>query len=493
MTSLFIRILLWFLLAAAASVLIVVSVNQWFAQPTLFNLLVGGLLNAQLEQAREAYEREGEAGLRRTLAAVERGFAPGVRVAGADGRDLLTGEDLDGSGRGRNPARFGRRAWSVVNRAPMLTRATADGRYRIFLPLGRSTIGPLLLRPQILLALLAVALVCWALARHISRPILELQRVVERFGKGDTSVRARSARADEIGRLAVAFDGMADRIEELVQGQRRLLLDISHELRSPLARLTIATDLLRTDPADAASLAQIELESERLNQMIGEILQAARPEQPDARRRFEPVPLDAVLSEIVEACRIEATDGRRIELTMSATGAESMLQGQREELRRAIENVVRNAVRHAPAGTAIDVVLRAAPAPAASAASATTASAWTSASASASAPAANASASASAAADAPPMHVWLRLTVRDRGPGVPEAALPHLFTPFYRVDADRERRTGGVGLGLAIARRAVELHAGRIAARNASPGLEVEILLPPGGAGGHQHGPGSKV
>jgi two-component system sensor histidine kinase CpxA len=451
MKSLFIRILLWFLLAATASGVIVIAVNQWLEQPTLFNLLVGGLLSGQLEQARAAYERDGPDGLRRTLAAFERGYVPGLRVAGPDGRDLLTGEEIDGGGRS---VAHVNRALALVNRTPMLTRTTADGRYRIFLPMGRSTARPILLRPQILLALLAVALVCWTLARYISRPIVELQRVVERFGKGETSVRARSARTDEIGRLAVAFDGMADRIEELVQGQRRLLLDISHELRSPLARLTIATDLLRTDPADAASLAQIELESERLNQLIGEILQAARPDPSDARRRFEPVALDRVLSDIVEACRIEATDGRRIELTIAAAACQ--VQGQREELRRAIENVVRNAVRHAPRDTAIDVDLRT-----------TAASAG---------PLAAPSASAQA---------WLRLAVRDRGPGVPEAALPHLFTPFYRVDADRERRTGGVGLGLAIARRAVELHAGRIAARNASPGLEVEILLAPAGADGH--------
>lgn len=438
MKSLFVRILLWFLLAATASGVIVIAVNQWLEQPTLFNVLVGGLLSAQLEQARDAYERDGPDGLRRMLSAFERGSVPGVRVAGADGRDLLTGDAIDG---GDRSVRRASRALALVDRTPMLTRTTADGRYRIFLPMGRGTMRPILLRPQILLALLAVALVCWTLARYISRPIVELQRVVERFGKGETGVRARSARRDEIGRLAAAFDGMADRIEELVQGQRRLLLDISHELRSPLARLTIATDLLRADPADAASLAQIELESERLNQLIGEILQAARPDPADARRRFEPVALDRVLSDIVESCRIEAIDGRRIELTISATAC--TVQGQREELRRAIENVLRNAVRHAPPDTAIDVDLRAAAA-----------------------------------------QSWLRLTVRDRGPGVPDAALPHLFTPFYRVDADRERRTGGVGLGLAIARRAVELHAGRISARNASPGLEVEILLAPANVGG---------
>jgi two-component system sensor histidine kinase CpxA len=139
-----------------------------------------------------------------------------------------------------------------------------------------------------------------------------------------------------------------------------------------------------------------------------------------------------------------------------------LVQGNEEQLRRAIENVLRNALRHAPADTAIDVDLR--PAAAVAVSGAGTPS---------TANVANETGSAR-----PTSTARVRLTVRDRGPGVPDAALPHLFTPFYRVDADRERRTGGVGLGLAIARRAVELHDGQITARNAAPGLEVEILLP---------------
>jgi signal transduction histidine kinase len=446
MRSLFTRILLWFLLASLVTTGIVVVASQWFSQTNLLNVYYSGLLTAHLEQAREAYEHGGREGLQRFVVAFERGFAREVHVTDAAGRDLLTGEDF--STRPVFNGRVGRGvALILVHRSLMLSQTTADGRYRIFLPFGWSGPGPGLWRPQLFLGLLAVIAMCWALAHHLARPVWQLQQVVERFGGGDTGVRSRSQRSDEIGRLSRSFDGMADRIEELVQGQRRLLLDISHELRSPLARLTIATDLLRTDPHDEASLAQIELEADRLNQLIGEILQAARPDAAETKRRFSPVRLDTLLRDVVDTCRIEASDGRRIEVLGGPSGADQApalsasgvtVVGDAELLRRAIENVLRNALRYTPPETAVDVRL----------------------------------AIATAGGDSD-----VCLVVRDRGPGVPEAALPHLFLPFYRVEADRERSTGGVGLGLAIARRAVELHGGHITARNAQPGLEVEMRL----------------
>jgi signal transduction histidine kinase len=434
--SLFTRILLWFLLASTVTTWIVIIASQWFAPTNLLNRYFSGLLNAHLEQARDAYEREGRPGLQRQLDAFERGFARGVHVTDGASRDLLTGEDLatratvtDRVGRGHGVM------LTFTHRQLMLTKASADGRYRIFLPFGWNGDGPGWWRPQLWAGLLAVIAMCWVLAHHLSRPVRQLQQVVERFGAGDTTQRARSRRSDEIGRLAQAFDGMADRIDELVQGQRRLLVDISHELRSPLARLTIATDLLRSDPTDAASLAQIELETDRLNQLIGEILQAARSEAPESQRRFTPLRLDVLLRDVIETCRIEATEGRHIECEINTLAMTTVL-GDGELLRRAIENVLRNALHYAPPQSAIAVQLNFAFDP-----------------------------------------DELRLTVRDLGPGVPDAALPHLFLPFYRVEADRERSTGGVGLGLAIARRAIELHGGYISARNANPGLEVCIEL----------------
>ncbi len=430
MKSLFTRILLWFLLAMAASSTVIVIASAWLAQPNLLNYFVGGLLSANLEQARDAYERDGVDGLRRFTANFERGFDRGVRITDGAGHDLITGESVTSGSDATT--RLNRGVMALINKRVMLTRSTPDGRYRIFLPASWNGEAYGLFRPALMLGLLANVLLCWLLARRLSRPVLELQHAVERFGGGDTSARSKSTRADEIGQLARSFDGMADRIEELVQGQRRLLLDISHELRSPLARLTIATDLLRSDRHDEASLDQIEIETDRLNQLIGEILQAARPDSAEAKRRFDNVRLDTLVREVVDACRIEATEGRRLELTAYP---EVVVRGDRELLRRAIENVLRNALRYAPPATVVDVGV----------------------------------------VDSATGEV--RVTVRDRGPGVPDAALPHLFTPFYRVDADRERATGGVGLGLAIARRGVELHGGTITARNAQPGLEVEMMV----------------
>lgn len=457
MRSLFIRILFWFLLESAVTTLVVTIASQYFVQTNLLNIYYAGLLNAHLEQAREAYERGGADGLRRFTSTFDRGFARGVHVTDTTGHDLLTGEDI-----ASRPALAGRLSQHVtltfVHRGAMLTKSTPDGRYRIFLPFGWGGPGPGLWRPTLFAVLLTIVALSWVLARRLSRPVLDLQRVVERFGSGDTGVRSRSQRSDEYGQLARSFDSMADRIEELVQGQRRLLLDISHELRSPLARLTLATDLLRADPHDEVSMSQIELETDRLNQLIGEILQASRPDAPETKRTFSAVRLDSLLREVVDACRIEAAEGQRLELNADSVN----VFGNGELLRRAIENVLRNAVRYAPAETAVDVHLS-------SARTVRTAEAKTS--GPSSAPDATAAEGRGAGDDV------VRLTVRDRGPGVPEAALPHLFTPFYRVDADRERRTGGVGLGLAIARRAVELHGGRIIARNAQPGLEVEIQL----------------
>jgi two-component system sensor histidine kinase CpxA len=157
-----------------------------------------------------------------------------------------------------------------------------------------------------------------------------------------------------------------------------------------------------------------------------------RAEGDPAALRLEPIRLDEVLRDLVDDCSVEAkAQDCRLELTASQPVE---IRGDAELLRRAIENVVRNAIRHAPPNTAVEVSL---------------------------------------VKDA-----GVSVTVRDYGPGIPEEHLPHIFDPFYRVDTARSRSSGGVGLGLAIARRAVELHKGRITARNCNPGLLVEIAIP---------------
>jgi two-component system sensor histidine kinase CpxA len=212
-----------------------------------------------------------------------------------------------------------------------------------------------------------------------------------------------------------------------------LLLDISHELRSPLARLSVAVELARSGDPSGLPLDRIQKEADRLNSLIGQMLEVTRVEGDPAHRRQEHVKLDDLVGELVDDCSIEAR-ARGCSLTLNPP-ARVTIEGDSELLRRAIENVVRNAIRYAPKETSVEVALE------------------------------NGGNRAC-------------VRVRDYGPGVPEEALPRLFDPFYRVDSDRNRGSGGVGLGLSIARRAVELHQGTLTASNAAPGLLVEIELP---------------
>jgi two-component system sensor histidine kinase CpxA len=289
------------------------------------------------------------------------------------------------------------------------------------------------LQPEINLSILGIlAVLSYAFARRLTNPVKRLQTVVEQFGHGDLAARTRSRRRDEIGTLARSFDQMADRIAVLLQAERRLLQDISHELRSPLARLSLAVELARTDENPSRHLDRIEKEAERLNTLVGELLQVTRVEGDASLMRREEVDLAALVNDIAGDVRLEA-DRRGVQLPVN-TEASVTVKGDPELIRRAVENILRNAIRYAPEGTAVSVDVR-------------------------------------REGDSG------LVEVRDRGRGVPEDQLPRIFEPFYRVDPDRDRASGGVGLGLAIARRAIELHGGSIVARNADPGLCVTVRL----------------
>ena len=225
---------------------------------------------------------------------------------------------------------------------------------------------------------------------------------------------------------------MAERIEDLVKSQRRLLQDISHELRSPLARLGVAVELARGGGDARQAFDRIEKEADRLNTLVGELIQVTRAEGDPQGLAAENLRLDDLVQGIVDDVRIEA-DRRGVLLRTEALRAD--FEGNPELLRRAVENILRNAVRYSPEGSLVEVKL---------------------------------SLSVSG----------YKIAVRDFGTGVPEDTLSHLFDPFYRVEKDRGRNSGGVGLGLAIAKRAVELHHGVLRAMNANPGLLVEIELP---------------
>jgi two-component system, OmpR family, sensor histidine kinase CpxA len=296
---------------------------------------------------------------------------------------------------------------------------------------------------RILVVLTVSGLICYLLARYLTAPILKLGAAARRLAAGDLSARVSptlGSRKDEISVLALDFDHMAERIESLLNSQRILLRDISHELRSPLARLNVALELCRkgSDLEVQKSLGRIERESGRLNEMIGHLLTLNRVESGISVVEKRRIDLANLIRGIIDDADFEAKSLNR---GVKAQGIEAcFVEGDEDLLRRAIENVARNAVRYAEDGSTVDVSLR-------------------------------------CICDQGDSRCLI--TIRDHGQGVSEASLPHLFRPFYRVGDGRDRETGGTGLGLAITEAAVRLHSGAVrAANSAEGGLIVEISLP---------------
>jgi len=423
--SLFAKILLWFLATVVAAFVGFNLIEEQFDDAMRHAPMVRAF-RFQAREAREAYESGGAKALRWDLDRIQGIFQAEAFLTDANGRDLVTGEDRRGLIRSRS--------WSWLRRnRSVIARRTADGRYWFILSIPEAAAGRSLLPPEQVLVLLAVLALCYLLARYLTSPLRALKRALERFGQGDFSARTGSMRRDELGELARTFDRMAERIQNLVAAERRLLLDISHELRSPLARLGVAIELARSGENRDAALDRIQKESDRLNMLVGGLLQSTRAEVDPNSLRAQRVRLDELLADIVSDCSIEAA-ARGCSLDLDAQSPVTVT-GDPELLRRAVENVIRNAIRYSPPQSAVEVRLT---------------------------------------------HDGntARVQVRDYGPGVPEEALTRIFQPFYRVEGDRNRESGGVGLGLSIAQRAVQLHKGRLDASNANPGLRIEIDLP---------------
>lgn len=433
MRSLFAKILAWFvvtLLATGAAIMLTTALtyDAYSSRQAPFSML----LSLELTEARQAWEVGGRAELSKALDRFRRvTFASDVMFLDGNGTDLLTGEPN---------GELMRSALSWVhfpfsgpksNQGRVFARMSADGRYCIVLFRGAWYFW--FVQPAHLFAVALVVVLCYALARHLTSPLRRLRSAVDRLGRGDLTARAEETRRDEMGELARSFNRMAAHIQTLVAAERRLLFDISHELRSPLARLSVAVELARTDEAGGPMLDRIQKEADRLNSLIRQMLEVTRTEGEPSRMKAERLRLDELVDGLIDDCSIEA-QARGCDLDLLSSGPVT-LDGDHELLRRAIENVMRNAIRYAPVESKVHVTLE------------------------------NGGG-------------WANIRVRDYGPGVPEEALPRLFDPFYRVEEDRDRKSGGVGLGLAIARRAVELHKGKLRASNASPGLLVEIDLP---------------
>lgn len=432
MRSLFAKVLGWFALAILITVIATVLTSVFSYDPNLpvrapFSLLLG----KEALDARHAWETGG----RDALAAELNTFlgvtgARGVRFTDANGTDLATGEPHpELTKAAREHPRF-----PVFGRDGLIfARFSRDGRYCFFLITSPNRLIFSNLQPAHLLVVLIAVLLCYALTYHLTAPLRGQRDALERFGRGDLDARAEESRRDEFGELARAFNRMATRIQTLLSAERRLLLDVSHELRSPLARLSVAIELARSSESAASPLDRIQKEADRLNELISHMLEVTRLENDPTQRRVEHVQLDRLVSGLVDDCSIEA-QARDCALAFNPPPRVTV-DGDGELLRRAIENVIRNAIRYSPPKSSVEIGLD------------------------------NGGGRA-------------RVRVRDYGPGVPESSLARLFDPFYRVEPDRNRGTGGVGLGLSIARRAVELHRGTLKASNATPGLLVEIELP---------------
>ncbi len=311
-----------------------------------------------------------------------------------------------------------------------------------------ANLGRFLARPKVIAVPLAIAalvsgLVCLLLARYLTAPMERLRRASLAYAAGDFSQRVGPSlgrRRDEIVDLAHALDHMAERLDTLLHSQRALLRDVSHELRSPLARVQAALGLARQHgQGDEKELDRIEQQTERLNDLIGAILTFSRLDSGVHSIASEPLDLSLLLLEMAENARIEgALRGIRVEF---ARPRPAPCLGDPMLLHSVLENILRNAVLHSPSGGLVEVSLNEAK-----------------------------------GAGGRPEHV---VGVRDHGAGVPEEMLESIFDPFVRVDAARDRNRGGVGLGLAIARRAIEAQHGRIKAENhPEGGLLVTVRLP---------------
>lgn len=366
------------------------------------------------------------------------------------GRLLPPRQELLERLRERRGEREGRRGRYNDSRYPNLF-ANDGTQYRFHLARKPMTIGSLIRNESIfwplLLSMIGLsALVSFLIARQISKPIQRLSLGAQRIAGGNLKERVKPelVREDEIGQLASDFDNMAEQVDgllttqkKLLRTQRRMLRDISHELRSPLARMQVALGLAEKRGGDAIKpeLARIETEAETLNEMIGKVLSLVRLQNlsvDTSSLQWEEHNVSDVLSSIIKNANYEAQEkGVSVELSGDTNTTIKLIP---DLFKSAVENIIRNAIQYSESNTQVNV---------------------------------NVTKDASK----------LRLSIQDQGPGVPEKTLEKLFEPFYRVSDVREHNKGTGGVGLAIAKQVAKLHKGRIWAENKN-GLCVHLELP---------------
>jgi two-component system sensor histidine kinase CpxA len=449
MKSLFWRIFLSFWIAQALIVILAVLItlalrprsSTWEA-----------LRSTTLNDAVAAYEEGGDAGLRRYFDELEQTQHVRAYLFNEEGTELSHRTPPDwairiASGGPRVP-----RDGFMIPAPPVQrdSRSSFDGRHRYTLVMGlppgpRVFFGPRGMPIRwLLIAVICSGLVCYLLSWYMTKPIVRLRAAARQLASGDLSARTGApgmGRRDEVSGLMRDFDAMAERLQILMKAQSRLLNDISHELRSPLARLNVALGLARkrANPESTDMLERIELEASRLNELIGRILTLARLEDGEQEVPQTPVPLDQLVLNVAEDAEFEA-QARHCHVETIIPQGDWSVRGNASLLHSAVENVVRNAIRYTQERTSVQIDL---------------------------------------AREEGPKGPEAILRVTDSGPGVPPDSLSKLFEPFYRLDDARGRLTGGVGLGLAITERAVRFHGGKVSAHNLPEGgLQIQICLP---------------
>ena len=297
--------------------------------------------------------------------------------------------------------------------------------------------------PALVIAVIVTAATCLLLARYFSAPIDKLRQATLEVASGNLNVRVRpslAGRRDELGLLASDFDHMADRLRALRDSRQQLMRDLSHELRSPLARLQVALELARRSTGHGVEpqLNRIEREAARIDALVGQILMLSQLNDPSAAVNRERFDARDLLELLVQDSNLEAA-GRGIAVELNKPVSEPCwLHADRQLISSAIENVLRNAIRYSPDGGKVDVTLQVS-------------------------------------------YSEVRIAILDRGPGVPAAELQAIFEPFYRASPQGSLSVRGHGLGLAIAHRIVSLHYGTVFARlRDGDGLAIEFCFPEG-------------
>jgi signal transduction histidine kinase len=438
----------------------------------LLSLSVVIVLNVQLEQAQQAetasderFGRFAENLGRRAQAVLNQGGRVALATWAMDDqrrqrRSMILVLDEQGSEildrPIPRPMRRGLQTWAElpsaeledISRFPVhVISNPRDGRFLLLVtppprPLVLRVFGPLGPWGLLLVAAIVSGLACLLLARSMTRPMQELRAAGEALGLGKLDARVPRPylkRSDEIGDLARDFNHMAERLERLVNGQRSLVRDISHELRSPLTRLQLALSLTERSESDEERqrrLQQMEVEIQRLNDLIGQILDFSRLKAV-SDLPAESVDIVQLIQNLCEQIRIEA-DAKSLKINVRSPD-NIRIQGHPEWLSRAIENVIRNAIRHSPAGSELVIDVR------------------------------------------PDAGSMVEIAISDCGPGVPESQLKDIFEPFVRLSPERSEQGTGGGVGLAIAKEAADRHRGTVRAENRDPaGLRVVFTLPAG-------------